>query len=178
MTVPIYITAAILAVVVAYCSDKVGKRSPFIFGFLIMMAVGFIMCVSTRNPKVVYGGVFIAACAIYPAFPGLICWLSNNLAGSYKRSAGMALQIGVGNLAGAMASNFYRSNDAPRYILGHSLEIGFICAGMIAVAIIVLSYTRINKKRDALIAQGAEASFTNKELSELGDKSITFRYML
>jgi MFS family permease len=43
MTVPIYITAAILAVIVAYCSDKVGKRSPFIFGFLLMMAVGFIM---------------------------------------------------------------------------------------------------------------------------------------
>lgn len=57
-------------------------------------------CISSTNPHVVYGGVFIAACAIYPAFPGLIAWLSNNLAGSYKRSAGMALQIGVGNLGG------------------------------------------------------------------------------
>jgi hypothetical protein len=77
-----------------------------------------------------------------------------------------------------MASNFYRSNDAPRYILGHSLELGFICAGTIALVILVLSYIRINKKRDDLIAQGAEGSYTNKELSELGDKSITFRYML
>jgi hypothetical protein len=45
MTVPIYITAAILAVVVAYISDKVGKRSPFIVGFLCLMLVGFIMYV-------------------------------------------------------------------------------------------------------------------------------------
>ncbi len=43
MTVPIYITAAALAVVVAYFSDKVGKRSPCIVGFLLMMIVGFSM---------------------------------------------------------------------------------------------------------------------------------------
>jgi hypothetical protein len=65
-----------------------------------MMAVGFIICISTDNPHAIYGGVFIIACAIYPAFPGVITWMSNNLAGSYKRSAGMALQIGVGNLGG------------------------------------------------------------------------------
>lgn len=45
MTVPIYITAAILAVVFAYISDKVGKRSPFIIGFLLMMLIGFSMYV-------------------------------------------------------------------------------------------------------------------------------------
>lgn len=103
MTVPIYITAAILAVVFAYLSDRVGKRSPFIIGFLCMMIVGFSMCITAdpvKHPKVVYGGVFVAACAIYPAFPGVISWLANNLAGSYKRSAGMAIQIGVGNLGG------------------------------------------------------------------------------
>ena len=43
MTVPIYITAAILAVVFAYISDRAGKRSPFIVGFLLMMIVGFSM---------------------------------------------------------------------------------------------------------------------------------------
>jgi hypothetical protein len=37
---------------------------------------------------------------IYPAFPGNITWLSNNLAGGYKRAAGMAIHIGIGNLGG------------------------------------------------------------------------------
>lgn len=45
MTVPIYITAAILAVIVAWISDRVGKRSPFIIGFLFVMLVGFSMSV-------------------------------------------------------------------------------------------------------------------------------------
>jgi len=177
MTVPIYITAAILAVVFAYISDKVGKRSPFIIGFLLMMLVGFSMALGSSNPKVVYGGVYIAACGIYPAFPGIIAWLSNNLAGSYKRAAGMAMQIGIGNLGGAMASNFYRAKDTPRYKLGHSLEIGFICVGILATVIQVGGYRVINHKREKKMAEGGESLHTVEEMSGQGDKSVTFRYM-
>ena len=46
--------------------------------------------------------------------------LGNNLAGHYKRGVGMALHIGIGNFGGAIASNIYRSQDAPRYILGRA----------------------------------------------------------
>ncbi|KAH6635977.1 major facilitator superfamily domain-containing protein [Chaetomium tenue] len=181
MTVPIYITAAILAVVAAYFSDRVGKRSPFIVGFLLVMAVGFSMCIATdpkEHPRVVYAGVFVAACAIYPAFPGVIAWLSNNLSGSLKRSVGMAVQIGVGNLGGAMASNFYRARDAPRYRLGHGLELGFIGAGVVASLILVVGYTAQNKKRARRIEEGALDSYTPQELSEMGDRAVTYRYVL
>jgi MFS family permease len=78
LTVPIYITASVLAVVTAWVSDRYGKRSPFILGCLGIMAIGFIMCLSTGTPGVVYAGVFIAAAALYPAFPGNITWLSNS----------------------------------------------------------------------------------------------------
>ncbi|KAI3397138.1 hypothetical protein diail_11199 [Diaporthe ilicicola] len=180
MTVPIYVTAAILAVIFAYLSDRTGKRSPFIIGFLCVMIIGFAMCISTdptKNPRVVYGGVFIIVCAIYPSFPGNIAWLSNNLAGGYKRSAGMAIQIGVGNLGGAMASNFYRQPDSPRYVLGHGLELAFVCLGILAAVILNVSYATINKRREKKLAEGGEGGFDNRELSELGDKAYTFRYM-
>lgn len=116
LTIPIYITASVLPVAVAWWSDRVGKRHPFILVCLCIMAVGFIMCVASATPGVVYAGVFIAACAIYPAAPGNITWLSNSrlccsrddsetdkladMAGSTKRAAGQAIQIAVGNLAG------------------------------------------------------------------------------
>ncbi|KAL7917752.1 major facilitator superfamily domain-containing protein [Trichoderma austrokoningii] len=178
MTVPIYITAAILAVVIAYASDRVGKRSPFIITLYCMMIVGFSLCISTSNPKVVYAGVFITACALYPAFPGVITWLANNLSGSYKRSAGMAMHIGIGNLGGAMAANFYRQKDGPRYILGHALELGFISAGIIAALVLVFSYTQINRKREARVARGDLGQYTAEQLSDKGDKALTWRYML
>ncbi|PVH99150.1 MFS general substrate transporter [Periconia macrospinosa] len=178
LTIPIYITASVLAVAVAYCSDRIGKRSPFILGCQGIMAVGFIMCISTSKPGVVYAGVFIAACALYPALPGNVTWLANNLAGSTKRATGQAIQIAMGNLAGAMASNFYRAEDAPRYILGHALELGFIVAGIIAGLILVLSYQRINKKRERQLADGQHNGYTPEELSALGDRAMTFRYVL
>ncbi|KAF2631609.1 MFS general substrate transporter [Macroventuria anomochaeta] len=178
LTVPIYITASVLAVAVAWWSDRVGKRYPFILVCLCIMAVGFIMCVASATPGVIYAGVFIAACALYPAFPGNITWLSNNLAGSTKRATGQAIQIAVGNLAGAMASNFYRAEDAPRYILGHALELGFIGAGILALIVLVFNYKRINAKRERQLAEGAHNGYTPEELGELGDRSMTFKYFL
>ncbi|KFA50658.1 hypothetical protein S40293_04908 [Stachybotrys chartarum IBT 40293] len=177
LTIPIYITAAILAVIVAWLSDRVGKRSVFMVPLLCVMILGFSMCIGSGNPRVVYAGVFIATCAIYPAFPGVITWLANNLAGSYKRSVGMAIQIGVGNLGGAMASNFYRSRDSPRYILGHALELGFISAGIIASLTLIFSYNRINKSRERKMAAGEADRYTEQELSAQGDKALTWRYM-
>ncbi|KAF2461118.1 major facilitator superfamily domain-containing protein [Lineolata rhizophorae] len=178
LTVPIYVTAACLAIGMAHVADRAGIRSPFILFFLCVMAVGFIMSISSPLPGVVYAGVFIAACAIYPAFPGIIAWLASNLAGSSKRACGMAIQIGVGNLAGAMASNFYRSKDSPRYILGHALELGFICAGIVALIILVMSYRRINANRKRQLAERDLTDAELDEMSKLGDKAITFKYVI
>lgn len=133
------------------------------------------MCISTSNPKVIYGGVFVVACAIYPCVPGNITWLSNNLAGSYKRSTGMAIQIGVGSLGGAMASNFYRARDAPQYRLGHTLELVFISVGIVAALIQVISYVVINKRRARYLQTTDQ--FSHAELAAKGDKAFTFRYM-
>ncbi|KAI4089336.1 MAG: hypothetical protein LQ344_005468 [Seirophora lacunosa] len=178
LTVPIYITAAILAVAVAWFSDRSGQRSPYIFSCMCAIGVGFIICISASAhggvPGVVYAGIFIAVCGIYPAFPGNVTWISNNLAGSYKRSAGMAIHIGLGNLAGAMASNFYRTSDSPKYILGHSLELAFLAVGLCAVVGLRWNYQRINRKRD----QVPLGEFSDLENSEKGDRAPTYRYVL
>jgi nitrate/nitrite transporter NarK len=110
-------------------SDRVGKRFPFLVTFMTCIILGFTIIVASsgRNtPGAVYFGVFLAVIGkgfrlaypfittrevvylqivgIYPAFPGNITWLSNNLAGHYKRATGMAIQIGMGNLGGGMLS--------------------------------------------------------------------------
>ncbi|GJN76297.1 hypothetical protein PLICBS_010409 [Purpureocillium lilacinum] len=177
MTVPIYTAAAVLAVVSAWCSDKAGKRSPFVLGFMTIAVLGFSMCIGSGDPKVVYGGVFLGACGLYPAFPGIISWLSNNLAGSYKRGVGMALQIGAGNLGGALAANFYRKRDAPRYAMGHGISLGFEILGIIAIVILIVGYRASNRRRERRLAAGAMEQSTPEELSARGDKAITFRYM-
>lgn len=76
-----------------------------------------------------------------------------------------------------MASNFYRKKDKPRYFLGHGLEIGFIVLGIIAAFILILGYRRLNRKRERQLAAGEADKYTPAELSALGDKAMTFRYM-
>ncbi|KAK4545838.1 hypothetical protein LTR36_002402 [Oleoguttula mirabilis] len=178
LTVPIYVSASAITIAVAFAADRLRIRSPFIVGGLVFQLIGFSMCLSSSNAGVTYAGIFIAACAIYPCQPSNITWMSNNLAGSYKRAVGMGIQISVGNLAGAMASNFYRAADKPRYKLGHALEIGFITAGLIAASILIVSYRTVNAKRERAMANAEHNGYTPAELSDLGDKAITFRYTL
>ncbi|OQD77791.1 hypothetical protein PENDEC_c002G03350 [Penicillium decumbens] len=176
LTVPIYITAAVVAVCAAWFSDRRKQRSPFILFFMGLIAFDFIICLASSGrsvPGVVYFGVFIAVIGIYPAFPGNVTWISVNLAGDYKRAAGMAIYIGVGNLAGAMASNFYRAQDAPQYILGHSLELGFVVVGMITAVLTRFTYQRINRNRDRI-----DPSQYPSDPDSMGDRSPLFRYML
>ena len=37
----------------------------------------------------------------------------------------MALHIGIGNFSGAIASNVFRAQDEPRYILGRACSLRF-----------------------------------------------------
>ena len=74
LTVPIYITAACISILVCYLSDRAASsgrsRSPYVFFPMLAILVGFIMALvgsSVGNiPGVVYAGVFIATCGIYP----------------------------------------------------------------------------------------------------------------
>ncbi|PKX89093.1 MFS general substrate transporter [Aspergillus novofumigatus IBT 16806] len=201
LTVPIYITAAGVAVGAAWLSDRHKQRSPFILFFMSLIAIGFIIVISSTGrgvPGLVYLGAFIAVVGIYPAFPGNVTWISVNLAGDYKRAAGMALHIGPGNFAGvwilgpvspmvitvssslAMSSNFYRSKDAPNYILGHTLELGFCMMGIIAVVILRLKYQRINRKRERLDLSQYDVYQMNRDsiLPDGGSQWLAlYRYM-
>ncbi|KAF1958065.1 hypothetical protein CC80DRAFT_515491 [Byssothecium circinans] len=134
LTVPIYITASLLAV----------DRSLFILVCLGIIAVGFIMCIATLMPEVVYA-----------AFSGNLTWLSNTA-----------------------ASDFYRLEDAPRYVLGHALKAAFIIEGIFAGLVFVFNYRRINVSREQQMAKGAHNGHKPKELAALGDRAITFHYVV
>jgi hypothetical protein len=77
-----------------------------------------------------------------------------------------------------MASNFYRAKDAPKYRLGHGLEIGFVTMGLMTTATLAFNYHRINKERQEKIGRGEYFKFTPEELAAQGDRAITFKYML
>lgn len=177
LTVPIYVTACLISLCVAYFSDRMKMRTPFLAGSFCMMALGFI--ISAATPKAAYAGIFIAACGVYPAFPGMITWCTNNLASSKKRSIAMAVHIGFGSFGGAMGANFYRAQDAPRYILGHCVNLGFVVLGGIAAIILYISYVHENNKREGWCQkQRAELEQKITEAKEGEEEGLRHRFLV
>ncbi|KAK0213610.1 MFS general substrate transporter [Armillaria fumosa] len=176
LTVPPYIFATIVLYLFARYSDRLKMRSPFIYLGLAMLLVGFSINVSDTAPGVKYFGTFFCVAGSYASFPGVVAWLGNNLAGQYKRGVGMATQIGIGNFAGAIASNIYRTQDSPRFILGHALELMFVGIGIVCVPIAVISYKWINANREKEMQ--TRMNYSREELKKMGDRAPDFRYMI
>ncbi|XP_006457726.1 hypothetical protein AGABI2DRAFT_182882 [Agaricus bisporus var. bisporus H97] len=182
LTVPPYVAATIVLYIWAVYSDKIKMRSPFVYAGLVLCMIGFAINISTAPNGVKYFGTFFVVIGSYAAFPGVVAWLGNNLAGQYKRGIGMALHIGIGNFSGVFASNIYRSQDSPRFIIGHAVELMFVGIGFICVPIAVITYRRINKKRDEFqrlaLENGEKEKYTPQQLREMGDRAPDFRYTL
>lgn len=229
LTVPIYLTAAVFSVFIAFLSDRKGQRSPFILLCFAFMAIGFIMCISSSKSGIVYAGVSappppksspppppqprkkLTNASLSPGLHRRLRHLprlprQRHLAQQQPRRhlqarlwhghpnrhrrarrryapttpppAPISLSSSKLTHPTAMASNFYRARDEPRYILGHALELGFILAGMMAAACLMLSYRVINRRRAQRVTEGAHFDYSPRQLSELGDKAVTFRYIL
>ncbi|KAG5361537.1 putative tartrate transporter [Yarrowia sp. C11] len=179
MTIPIYALGAIASITQAWISDKYGFRSPFLVFNFCCMFIGYMMAMNVsavKTPAATYAGCYLVALGLYPGIPAVISWLSNNTAGTYKRAVSMGLQIGFGNLCGAIASNIYRTQDAPQFKLGHGIEVMFICIGFICIFGLNVYYYLVNKKRREMVINGEADGFTPAQLSEMGDKSPYFIY--
>jgi len=175
MTVPVYVCACFFCILMAFLSDRAKQRGVFVFGLMVLALVGFIIAMTSDKPGAKYAGIFIAASGIYPGFPGIVSWLANNLAGDYKRATGMAIQIGIGNLGGGIASNLWR--DPPKYVLGNGLTIMFIGISIVATVIMWVSLRIINARRLRHM-EDPSRHFSDAQRFEEGDKAPNFIYTL
>ena len=131
MTVPPYVFACICTISGSWFADKAGQRGVFLLGFELVAILGFTMLITSDMPHVQYAGTFFAAAGkhsprtklagdsnldsgVFPTVPLIGAWNSNNIGGSLKRGIGIAIQVGIGNCAGIIASFVYLAKDEPR----------------------------------------------------------------
>lgn len=152
LTVPPYVLATILTVGYAILSEKVGYRAPFILASSLTAIIGYCMLLGNTNPTarpgVSYAGVFFAAGGIYPSVALSLSWPANNVSGQTKRAAACGLQITIGNIGAIIGTQLYRGTDGPRYIVGHSVALGYLVANCVITASMWYTLKTINKKRD------------------------------
>ncbi|KAJ6599082.1 MFS general substrate transporter [Mycena vulgaris] len=156
-TVPPYVPATVLTVVVAVLSDRLKWRGPFILICLPSAIAGYILAIAAstnaqrnlgvKNAQSRYGAVFLIAAGVYPSAPAILSILPNNGSGYYKRATTTALQLAVANAGGFIATNIYTSDQAPTYVRGHSIVLGFLVASWFLIAANVFYCSWENKAR-------------------------------
>ncbi|KAJ7209780.1 MFS general substrate transporter [Mycena pura] len=180
LTVPPYVTLVLF--IFAYWSDRIKLRFPFILAGFLFNLIGFSINISNAPSGmqwVKYFGTFFCVTGAYAAVPGIVAWTGNNLSGQYKRGIGMGIQIGIGHFGGAFASNMYRTQDKPRFIIGHACELMFAAIGILSTVIAALVSHRENRRRDEETRAGGEKKiYSAKMLREMGDRAPDFRYVL
>ncbi len=182
LTVPVYATATIWVVSSAILSDRLKRRWAFMIVDQLLRLVGIVLNITYPSAGVRYFGMFLLASGSYAGLATSVAWLSNNLSGQTRRGVGSAMQIGVGNFGGLVASNVYRSKDAPRFILGHAVVVGFVGAGMLFGAPAYAWWLwRQNARKRAVLAEqeaGTRPAYSAKEVHELGDRAPDFNYTI
>ncbi|EIM85641.1 MFS transporter [Stereum hirsutum FP-91666 SS1] len=182
-TVPPYVPAAVLTVVVAYLSDRFKLRGPMILICLPLTIAGYIVAICATSNQVRYAAVFMMATGIYPTGPCILSILPNNSSGHYKKATTIALQLAFANTGGFVATFSYTQDQAPAYIRGHSITLAFVVLAWIFVALNVTycaweNKARADGRRQDNILKYQELWDSGKTRAPIGDRHPDFRFTL
>ncbi|KAI8064527.1 major facilitator superfamily domain-containing protein [Gongronella butleri] len=172
MSAPPYLCAVVVMIAFAYSSDRLGDRAYHAIGGACICLVGYILLLTVY--KVAYVGVCIAVAGIFIINPIVNAWLTSNIAPDMKKSVATAMAVSANNAAGLLGSNIYRASDAPRYRLGHTINLVFLCI-FVALAL-AQRWLLVRANRQKKVKQ-VEA--TDEQVDELvGDQALDFVYRL
>ncbi|KAL7268603.1 hypothetical protein RUND412_008765 [Rhizina undulata] len=146
MTVPPYVAAFVFTLLAGYVSDRTKQRGiPLLISTLVGI-IGYILQIAVphTNLPVKYFSTFLSAVGIYAASGLNIPWLSNNIRGHSRRATASGIQVAVGQLGGVAGSYIYRAQNAPEYLLGHGLALGFLCMAAVGTVAMVWGLRREN----------------------------------
>ncbi|ERF75634.1 hypothetical protein EPUS_04614 [Endocarpon pusillum Z07020] len=177
MSIPIYIVAAVLALATAFLTDRLKHRFAFIIVGCCVATIGYAILLSMTHVSVGvrYAALFLVTGGGYIAQPITLVWLNNNMGGHLKKGVSSAMQIGLGNCGGIIASNIYLPKQKPRYPVGFGVSLGLVglCA-LSAIAFFVL--IRIENKRRNGGQRDHRLDASPEELENLGDDHPSFRF--
>ncbi|CCH41671.1 putative transporter [Wickerhamomyces ciferrii] len=154
LTIPIYVVGSISFIIIASASDYFKKRLPFLLCAACFPIIGYIILLASSGNAAKMGGVFILTVGAF-AGPGLnLSWLNNNTAGDLKRATSVGIQLSIGNISGVVIGQIYRSNDSPKYTLGHGFSLGCIIVAVFFYCAQGFYLRRENNKKQARLLKG------------------------
>ncbi|KAJ5135316.1 uncharacterized protein N7515_004594 [Penicillium bovifimosum] len=177
MSIPVYLVSTVVSLTTAFISDRIRHRFGFTILGCLIATIGYVIliCQESVAVGVRYFAVYAVMAGGFMAQPILLGWVSNNMGGHYKQSVASAMQIGVGNCGGLVASNIYFTSEAPTYPTGFGVSLGMIWIGGLACTIFFCYLWRENRLRE----QGKRDyryQWAREELENAGDDHPSFRF--
>ncbi|OJD21305.1 hypothetical protein ACJ73_07354 [Blastomyces percursus] len=177
MAVPIFACGACSAMITAVISDRMRHRFTFTILGCLVASIGYtiLLCQQYVSLGVRYFAVFAISAGSFMAHPITITWLNNNMGGHYKRGISSAMQIGIGNSGGIIASNVFFPSEAPRYPTGYGASLGLIWLCALTCIVFLLYLYRENRLRE----QGHRDNLLQlpeDEVNNLGDHHPSFKF--
>ncbi|PNY28956.1 transporter [Tolypocladium capitatum] len=172
LSIPVYTFGGLCFLAIAYVSDRLCVRGPFVFlanvpgilGYVLMLAPG-------TGDGVKFFGTFLCAVAVYSG-PGLnLTWLNVNVAPHYRRATATGVQLSIGNSAGIVAGQIYRAKP---FVLGNSFSVAALGVSQLVI-VLKWFYLRHCNDQKAKIASGQMA---DKRKVQTGDREVDFKYHL
>lgn len=178
-TVPVYMFALALTLLMAWSSDKLKHRYTFLILCLAMSTIGYGLALGQEHLSrgVKYLGCFLIAGGGLCASPLCIVFLANNEAGHWKRGVSSAAQVSCGGIAGVIGASVFLQREKPLYTTGYGVGLGMVwVAGLSATAMAVLMSWE-NRQRNSG-RRDVRLSWPSEKLEGMGDYHPRFRYML
>ncbi|KAG2185027.1 hypothetical protein INT43_000940 [Umbelopsis isabellina] len=152
MSAPPYMFAAVVMIYMAHSSDKKYERA-------YHAIVGASLC-----------------------FTGylLLLLLTDRSTPSMKRSVATAMAVSANNSAGLLGSHIYKPDDSPRYLRGHSVNLGFISLFMILTLVQRYLLKRQNRIKAVLRESGEHQTLLEQPINRklIGDRQLNYEYAL
>jgi predicted MFS family arabinose efflux permease len=166
LTIPVYTAGLIATIGFSRLADRYKSRWPFIvipYGISMIGFLGLLIIPHPKLPGLTYAFLFPITIGVYPAVITLVSWVANNLAPTSKRACGLAVSIMMGNFGGAIGSNIYLTQEAPRYWTGYGVSLACSVLAIICTFILRWAYKRENEKRDQMSEEEIRAKYSERK---------------
>ncbi|KAK9441387.1 MFS transporter [Metarhizium brunneum] len=171
LSIPVYIFGGLCFLAVAFVSDRFCVRGPFLLLANVPGIVGYVLILCPTSNPVKFFGTFLCAVAVYNG-PGLnLTWLNVNVAPHYRRATAIGMQLSIGNSAGIVAGQIYRS--AP-YVLGNSFSVAALGLSQLIIVLKWFYLKRCNEEKRRI----ADGDKDDTRKVRTGDRELDFKYHL
>lgn len=138
-----------------FTADRLHIRGPFISGFALIAAVGFILLATTTAPAPRYLGVFFAI-MIFVCVSLMVGWVSNMHSTESKRSGGWAVFQTLGQCGPLLGTNVFPASEKPFYVKGSWISTAFCLLVAVVSAGLSFSLWRENKRLDKIFDENPD----------------------